>query len=496
MKRVLWYAAVLAVVGVVAPASASERPNVLMICVDDLNDWVGCLGGHPQAKTPNIDALASRGVLFTNAHCNAPICTASRASVMTSLRPARTGIYGLGPAWVGYQGDAKQGVVPLPRMFADAGYHTVSAGKVWPGGSYGVTRVGPGGGPGKAPNEKLVPPTPAGNNPWVDWGLYDRPESEVQDHKVADFICAEMSDAPADQPLYVECGFFLPHVPCHATPKFWDMFPVEDLVVPQIDRGDRGDCSPFAWYLHWNLPEPRITWLEHHDQHTNLVRAYLACTAMMDAEVGRVIKTLEETGRADNTVICLWSDHGWHLGEKNITGKNSLWEPSTRVPLIVAAPGVTPGVCGQPAELLDVYPTLTDLAGLKTPGHVEGLSLRPQLEDTAAPHRPVITQSNPGNFGVRDERYRLIRYADGSEELYDVLDDPDEATNRIEDTSLASAAATLREAIPKNVAGLAAGSHSRILEKKDGRWIWEGKPIDPDNPPMSIEPHTPADLPR
>ena len=478
-----------------AALPAADPPNVLMICVDDLNDWVGCLGGHPQAKTPNIDALAERGVLFTNAHCNAPICTASRASVMTSLRPASTGIYGLGPAWRGYQGDNRD-AKPMPQVFADAGYHTVTAGKVWPGGSYGVQRVGPGGGPGKTPPEKLIPATPAGNNPWVDWGEYDRPESEVQDHKVADFITSEMWSVPAGKPAYIECGFFLPHVPCHATPEFWDLFPDEDLVVEKIDVQDRADCSPFAWYLHWNLPEPRVSWLQHHKQRRNLVRAYLACTAMMDAEVGRVLKALEETGRADNTVVCLWSDHGWHLGEKNITGKNSLWEPSTRVPLIVAGPGIEPGVCGQPAELIDVYPTLTDLAGLETPGHVEGLSLRPQLEDNAAPHRPVITQSNPGNFGVRDERYRLIHYADGSEELYDVAEDPEEVTNRIGDASLASVADRLRAAIPKDVKGLAAGSHSRVLEKRDGVWLWEGKPVNADSPPMSIFPHEPSDLPR
>ena len=480
------------------PAAAAERPNVLMICVDDLNDWVGCLGGHPQAKTPNIDALAAKGRLFTNAHCNAPICTASRASVMISLRPATTGIYGLGPAWRGYQGDGvdKASVTPLPKLFADAGYHTVTAGKVWPAGSYGVTRVGPGGGPGKTPPQKLIPPTPAGNNPWVDWGEFDRPLSEVQDHKVADFVITEMGSAPAGQPLYVECGLFLPHVPCHATPEFWAMFPAEGLVLPEVRADERAGCSPFAWYLHWNLPEPRISWLRHHDQHANLVRAYLATTAMMDAEVGRVMKAWEDTGRAEDSVVCLWSDHGWHLGEKNITGKNALWEPSTRVPLIVTAAGVEPGETNQPAELIDVYPTLADLAGLDIPDHVEGVSLWEQLEDPDAPHAPVVTESNPGNMAVRDARHRLIHYADGSEELYDLEADPDERTNLIHDAASADVAERLRESLLPETVGLAAGSHSRILEKRADGWYWEGAKINPDNPPMSIAPHTPEMLPR
>ncbi|MEM6691987.1 MAG: sulfatase-like hydrolase/transferase, partial [Planctomycetota bacterium] len=258
----------------------------------------------------------------------------------------------------------------------------------------------------------------------------------------------------------------------------------------------RKDCSPFAWYLHWNLPEPRLSWLDENDQLANLTRSYLGCIAFMDDQLARVLGALEKSAIADNTIVCLWSDHGWHLGEKNITGKNTLWEPSTRVPLIFSGPGISPGICQQPAELLDVYPTLADLAGLPKPDGVEGISLRPQIEFPNTPRRPAITDHNPGNQSVRDARYRLIRYYDGSEELYDITKDPNEITNLIADQSLSDVAESLRAHVDPSPAPLVAGSAARILEQTEEGYVWERKVIDPDNPPLDIAPHSAKDLPR
>ncbi|MGB7326972.1 MAG: sulfatase [Rubripirellula sp.] len=492
-------------------AKQESRPNVLMICVDDLNDWVEPLGGHPQVKTPAMAALVARGMNFRNAHCQSPLCNASRCSLMTSKRPSSTGIYGLGPWFRSLDEFSK--ITSLPQHFASAGYETYTAGKVYHGGQFhrppaGVAvefaHTGPGGGPGKTPPKKLIPPTPAGNNPWVDWGVFEHEESEKGDHQVATWGVDRIDQMdiakPADKPFFLACGFFLPHVPCHTTQKYWDMYPDESLVMPPIDRDDRLDCSPFSWYLHWNLPEPRLSWLEHHNQHRNLVRSYLACITFKDTQIARVLDALQRSPYADNTVVCLWSDHGWHLGEKNISGKNSLWERSTHVPLIFAGPGIEPGVCDAPVELLDVFPTLAQLAGLSIPQSVEGISLMPQIADPSTTRRPAITEHNPGNFAIRDDRYRLIRYADETEELYDVQRDPQEIHNLISDgisdESQSDVVKRLREAYPASPRPLAPGSHSRVLELTGDQWIWEGQPIDPDHPPMNIAPNVPSDLPR
>jgi len=484
-----------------------SRPNVLMIAIDDLNDWVEPLEGHPQTKTPAMKQLAGQGVNFTNAHCQSPLCNSSRTSLMMSLRPSTTGIYGLKP-WI-REIPKYQQHVSLPQHFKNHGYETFSGGKIYHGGNGRQVRPpctpefdhwGPGAGPGARPPKKLVPPTPTGNHPLVDWGVFDHDEKDKGDWKVADWAVQTLQGMPereSDQPFFLSVGFFLPHVPCHVTPKYWDMFPAETLILPRMQKDDRTDCSPLSWYLHWNLPEPRLSWLEHHDEQINLVRSYLGCIAFVDSQVQRVIDALAQSGEADNTIIVLWSDHGWHLGEKEITGKNTLWEPSTRVPLIFAGPGIEPGTTNQPAELLDIYPTLSDLAGLPAPEAVEGISLVPQLNDTsAARSRPAITDHNPGNFGIRDTRYRLIRYADGSEELYDLENDPEEFTNVIDRGEHASAANRLRKWVRQDPAPLAANSASRILEHREDGWYWENEKIDPDHPPMSIGATRKEDLPR
>ncbi|KAA5544372.1 sulfatase [Roseiconus nitratireducens] len=469
----------------------TRRPNVLMICIDDLNDWVEPLGGHPQVQTPAMASLAQRGVVFTNAHCQSPLCNPSRTSLMLSLRPSTTGIYGLAP-WF-RRLDERRSTVSLPQHFKAAGYETYSGGKVYhgqhknpgPGQQPEFDHWGPAGGTGVRPPQKLVPPTPAGNNPLVDWGVFDHEDSQKGDWIVADWATKTLREIPAEQPFFLSCGFFLPHVPCHVTQKWWDLYPDETLEMPTILEGDRDDCPPFSWFLHWRLPEPRITWLREKNEHRNLVRAYLASISFVDSQVQRVLDALAESPHADNTIICLWSDHGWHLGEKAISGKNTLWERSTRVPLIFAGPGIRPGRCEQPAELLDVYPTLAQLAGLPEPAAVEGVSLVPQIENTDTPRdRPAMTEHNPGNLGIRDVRYRFIRYADGSEELYDLRQDPHEHHNLISDVAHAAAADRLRAFIPPSIAPLAPGSAARILEKREDGWYWEGEKIDTDHPPM------------
>ena len=472
----------------------AAKPNVLMICIDDLNDWVEPLGGHSQVKTPAMKSLAERGVLFRNAHCQSPLCNPSRTSLMLSKRPSTTGVYGLKP-WFRTLPPFRH-TVSLPQHFRAQGYVTYSGGKVYHGSGKNpgtdlpneFDHYGPRGGTGIRPPEKLIPNSEMSNHPLMDWGVFDHQDSQKGDWIVADWATKTLTEMPEDKPFFLACGFFLPHVPCHVTQKWWDMYPDETLEMPTILRGDRSDCSPFSWYLHWKLPEPRLDWLEEVDQHRNLVRAYLASISFVDSQVGRVLEALENSPHADNTIVCLWSDHGWHLGEKAISGKNTLWERSTHVPLMFAGPGIRPGISDQPVELLDVYPTLAELAGLPAPDDIDGVSLRGLIDDTSATRsRPAITEHNPGNLGIRDVRYRLIRYADGSEELYDIQKDPHEHQNLIASGDLNSVADRLRSAIPETIAPLAAGSAARVLEKREDGWYWEGERIDTANPPMDTE---------
>jgi arylsulfatase A-like enzyme len=254
--------------------------------------------------------------------------------------------------------------------------------------------------------------------------------------------------------------------------------------MPKVKADDRDDLPRFASYLHWKLPEPRLKWLQDNKQWAPLVRAYLASVSFVDAQVGRVLDALKESGQEKNTVVVLWSDHGWHLGEKGITGKNTLWERSTRVPLIFAGPGVAANAkCARPAELLDLYPTLLDLCGLPPNKLNEGVSLVPQLKDAmAARERPAITTHNPGNHGVRTEKWRYIVYADGSEELYDEQTDPNEWTNLAADPKIAVIKESLAKWMPAKSAPPLPGSAGRLLTYDDGVPVWEGKPIGKNDP--------------
>ncbi|VTU02043.1 choline sulfatase : Arylsulfatase A family protein OS=Singulisphaera acidiphila (strain ATCC BAA-1392 / DSM 18658 / VKM B-2454 / MOB10) GN=Sinac_6946 PE=4 SV=1: Sulfatase [Gemmataceae bacterium] len=467
------------------PACAAERPNVLFIAIDDLNDWVGPLGGHPQAKTPNLDKLAARGTTFTNAHCQAPLCNPSRTSVLTGLRPSTTGVYALAP-WF-RTSEALKDHATLFQWFKKNGYATTSVGKIFHGGyppakdrAAEVDAFGP---PHPMPRPKAKFVQTPDPTPLMDWGVFPEKDEGCFDYDVATWAVKQLAE-PRKEPWFFAVGFQHPHVPCYAPQKWFDLYPEEKLVMPAVKADDRADVPRFADYLHWKLPEPRLKWLEESKQWKPLVRAYLASVSFVDAQVGRVLDALAASGQDKNTIVVLWSDHGWHLGEKGITGKNTLWERSTRVPLIFAGPGVAAGAkCGRPAELLDLYPTLAELAGLPANAAVEGQSLVPQLKDAkAARERPAVTTHNPGNHSARTEQWRYIRYADGSEELYDVVADPNEWSNLAAKPEHADLKKQLAKWMPAKSAAPLPGSAGRILTFDNGVPVWEGKPIGKDDP--------------
>ena len=467
-------------------AETRDKPNILFIAIDDQNDWVGPLRGHPLAKTPHLDRLAARGTTMLNAHCQSPLCNPSRTSLMLSLRPTTTGVYGLAP-WFRTL-DRWKDRVSLPQYLKSHGYRTLNTGKIYHGGAGGPeSRAkefdvwGPAGGVGAKPEKKLIPATPGGNHPLMDWGVFPHRDEDKGDYQIASWAIEQMKSAPKDQPFFLGVGFFLPHVPCFVTQKWYDLYPGDDSILPKIKRDDRNDTPRFSWYIHWDLPEPRLKWVEETKQWHNLVRSYLASTSFVDAQIGRLLDTLESTGLADNTIIVVWGDHGWHLGEKGITGKNTLWERSTRVPLLFAGPGVRAGGrSNQPAELMDIYPTLVELAGLPARKDLEGLSLVPQLKDPNTKRtRPAITSHNQGNHGIRSERWRYIHYADGTEELYDMQNDPNEWTNLAGRPEHAAVLAEHRRWLPRIDEPMAPRSASRVLsyDPATDEAVWEGKTI-------------------
>ena len=482
----------------------AKKPNVLFIAIDDQNDWIGCLNGHPNSKTPHIDALAKSGTLFNNAHCQSPLCNPSRCSLMLGLRPDSTGIYGLAPFF--RQVPEYQDHTTLAQHLANNGYHTAMAGKIFHGGYGKQTKgkhlewheTGPGATGAPFPKERLVKNTPSPHK-LVDWGVFPHKDEDKGDHKIAtwavDFLDKQAAKKD-DKPFFCAAGFFLPHVPCFATQKWFDQHPLETLKLPAIHPTDRDDTPRFSWYIHWKLPEPRLKFLQEAKEWENLTRSYLACTTFVDHQVGRIMAKLKETGLDKNTIIVLWSDHGWHIGEKQITGKNTLWDDGTRVPLIFAGPGLKPNqVVQEPAELLDIYPTLCDLLKIDSPKHpLQGLSLIPQLDKPATPRtQPAITTHGAHNHGIRTKDWRYIRYADGSEELYHHPNDPNEWHNLLAKKPIAKAhrakADALAEFLPNDNLPPVPKSRARIItyDPKTKEVVWEGKKVGKNDPIPEVE---------
>jgi len=441
-----------------ASLAAPARPNVVLITVDDLNDWVGCLEGHPQARTPHLDALAARGALFTNAHCQAPVCTPSRAALFTGRLPSTTGMYFLQPALSSVE--ELRDVTTLLGRFADEGYATLSAGKLTHGGGearYVQTYGGTMGGFGPRPPEKLSYPQ---GHPLWDWGPYPATDAEMPDARLADWAAARLAEERAE-PFVLAVGFWRPHVPMCVPQPWFDLF--EDVTLPPTLDDDRADLPDYAKALTIGLPAPRHEWMVEHDAWTGAVHAYLASCAFVDAQVGRVVDAVAASPHADDTIVVVLSDHGFHLGEKQRWAKRSLWEESTRVPLIVAGPDIDPARIGAGVGLVDVYPTLLDLCGLEPDPGLDGHSLTPLLRGEPWPHA-ALTTFGPGNHAVRTESWRYIRYADGAEELYAHPADPHEWANLAGDPAHTEVMQRLRGFLPTADAPMVPGASGAGLD--------------------------------
>jgi len=427
-------------------------PNILFIAVDDLNDWIGVLGGHPQAHTPNIDKLARRSVLFTNAHTTAPACNPSRVAIMTGLYPVTSGIYLNAQPWRPVLGQ----VVTLPQYFREKGYQALRAGKIYHG-AYpdsaswdeafpSKTKVKP-----NDPSPSLLPVNGIPDTKHFDWGKLEVNDDQMGDTQVANWIIDKLN-ARYETPFFLAAGIFRPHLPWYVPEKYFDRYPLKSIQLPAYIEKDLEDIP--AAGIAMARPDHDHKNVVDYDQWEKAVQGYLASIEFADVQVGRIIDALDQSEYKDNTIVVLWSDHGWHLGEKDHWRKFSLWERSTRVTFMIMAPGLTnTGKVSKPVSLIDIYPTLVDLAGLPEKQNIDGISLRPLLEsEDAAWNRPSLTTHGRGNHSIRDDRWRYIRYADGSEELYDHNDDPNEWHNLAEDPGYADEISRLSNWLPESEA--------------------------------------------
>lgn len=439
-------------------ASEEKRPNVLFISIDDLNDWVGCLDGHPQVKTPNIDALAAKGINFTNAHCQAPICNCSRVSLLLGKLPSTTGMYFLAPNFRDAAGTKDE--VTLPQYFRQHGYYASTRGKIFHGktdkDSFDHIERATGWRRGKEKLRYTVPKT----NPLWDWGQVDVPDEEQRDFQTAAWAAKELPKlAKRDEPFFLAVGFHLPHVPIYASKKWFDMYPLEDLQLPPYSKTDLNDLSDYSQQLTLNPTGPRHSWMVENDEWKHAVQAYLATNSFVDSLVGTVIEGLHASGEADNTIIVLWSDHGFHLGEKHRWAKRSLWEETTRVPMIFAGPGIGAGDCSRAVGLIDIFPTLNELCHLPAKKDLEGKSLLPLLNNPSQEwDRPALTTFGPNNHTLRTENWRYTLYSDGSQELYDHKVDSNEWTNLADKPEHSSMIKKFKQWLPNTNANPLPGS--------------------------------------
>ncbi|MDE0107151.1 MAG: sulfatase [Bryobacterales bacterium] len=466
-------------------AEAGSRPNVLFLAIDDLNDWVGAAGGHAQAKTPNLDRLISQSVFFRNAHTAAPVCSASRHALLSGLRPSTTGWYtNSSRDRVDYErilGDT----VPLPTHFKRSGYRTMAAGKIFHRGTSDVdgyeywdeTRPkykwpswlakrghgyqGESGGhfhpfppDGGAIYQKYQEGVSGQSLCWGALEDDDMPPEGMPDEQVADWAVERLKQEH-DKPFFLAVGFVRPHVPYTAPKEFFDLYPLESVVMPSVPPGEMDDIPLLGKAMalgtlqggdHRNVLDIGTNYW------TEMVRAYLACVTFVDAQAGKVLRALADSPYADNTIVVFWSDHGQHLGEKRHWRKQALWEESTRVPLAVRLPKSVNGgqSSSQAVSLLDVYPTLLDLIDLPAVNGLEGRSLLPLLEDPSARRvEPAVTTWCYNNHSVRGLNFRYIRYRDGTEELYDHRADPGEHRNLAADSEYEEVRARLAAYLPE-----------------------------------------------
>jgi arylsulfatase A-like enzyme len=447
-----------------AEEATEKKPNVLFIAVDDLNDWIGCLGGHPLTKTPNFDRLAASSVLFKNAYCPAASCNPSRTAVFSGIAPHRSGLYTNRQKMREVMPDAEL----LPKYFSRHGYHSSGSGKML------HYIIDPPSWDDYFPKKETDNPFPRTYDPpkrpvslprggeWqyqeTDWAALKVSDEEYGGDWLVTKWVGEQLQKKQDKPFFLACGIYRPHEPWFVPEKYFAPFPLESIQPgPGYNPDDLDDVPPAGQKLGRNRYFAHI---QKEGQWKKGIQAYLASIHYADAMLGRVLDALEKSPHREKTIVVLWSDHGWHLGEKEHWQKFTGWRACARVPLMICVPkgiaalpaGTEAGsVCERPVDLTALFPTLTALCGLPEKADVTGHNLIPLLRDpsVAWPHCAMTQLDQPDSYAISTERWRYIHYQGGDEELYDIVSDPYEWTNLAPKAEHAAKLSELRALAPK-----------------------------------------------
>lgn len=441
-----------------------KHPNVLFISLDDMNDWIGTLAGHEQALTPALDKFSESGVNFTRNYAPSPGCNPSRSATLTGLHTYTSGMYSNYQEW--RQVPKLQSVQTIGQHFRESGYYTAGAGKIfhydqvdtkgWD--DYYPSIMKP------MPDDDFPEKRPANMPPFkymysmFDWGPLAITDEETGDFETVNYITRQLQKTH-DKPFFLAAGIYRPHLPWHVPRKYFDRFPLESIKRPDTFEDDLSDLGPVAKELITRGGNYHKHVLEA-GQWEKAVQGYLASIAFADEMVSRLLQALERSDYADNTIVVIWSDHGWQLGEKQHWRKFALWENVIRTVMMMRVPenleqlpgGSAKGVAtNNLTSLLDIYPTLVELCNLPERADFDGVSLVSMLAEPTKPvPRPVISTYDYGSYSVRYENWHYIRYIDNSEELYDLDSDAEEWHNLASDEGFADIKHQLAGFIPSN----------------------------------------------
>jgi arylsulfatase A-like enzyme len=426
-------------------ATAADRPNVLFIAIDDLNHWVGHLHRNKQTKTPAIDKLARQGVAFSRSYCLAPACNPARAALMSGQRPSTTGCYLNSQNW--QEGISED--LLLNTHLSKHGYKTLGAGKIYHGaydkGGHWDDYFSGGG------SELRMHPDAKNNGVGgIQFYPLANSDEDMPDYKVVSYGIEQLNEKH-DKPFFLAIGLVKPHMPWSVPKKWYDQFPLDSIELPPHKADDLDDVPPAG--VKMAGPDGDHARIIQSGRWKEAVQAYLATIAFCDAQIGRLLEALDKSAYRDNTIVVLWSDHGWSLGEKSHWRKFALWEEPTRTVMVWRVPGMTKpgGVCERTIDHGSIYPTLCALTGIPAPSHLEGRDISSLLKDPAAPwDHPAITTHGRNNHTVRTASWRYIRYANGDEELYDSVNDPLEYKNLASSPEHAARIKELAAHLPKN----------------------------------------------
>lgn len=475
--------------------AADTRPNVVFLAVDDMNDFVGCLESRPNAITPNIDRLAARGVCFTNAHTAGVFCAPSRATIFSGQYASTTGCY-MTPNYFVHHPEIES----LQMNFAKAGYSTLGAGKLFhhPAGAIdqrGWTtfflrsqfqREGGWALESWSSDTPVPQPFPASvynqgkeitGGLFLEWGaIPNEREGEMADTIRADWA-ADQLKRNHDKPFFLACGFYAPHYPNYCPQKYFDLYDRDAIETPAFKEDDLADLPDKIRKQRQNRKAFHYDKLVAMGAWKDALHGYLACTSYADAMVGRILKALESSSYAENTIVVLWSDHGYHLGEKGQWGKHTLWERTSNVPFVWAGPGVAKGArTDVTVSLIDIYPTVSEKCNLPAPRQeLEGISLASTLKnpDEATDRTVYLPYMNPGEYAVMNRDWRFIHYDDKNQELYNLQEDPHEWNNLASDPQYADVITRLRDSAPTGFADPEPKLNPRrdlVVEGETFRW--------------------------